>query len=133
MPHDPARIRDTQEWIAKVRRDLESAAALLASGMVTACGATGGTGGAGGYQGGRLQFGEPGPWPVANFTYGAADGIQETPVVGTSTATWRPSMTVLNAARIATSVLPKPTSPQISRSIGLGFSRSALVSRIARI
>ena len=68
-----------------MHRSFARAAALLASGMVTACGATGGTGGAGGYQGGRLQFGEPGPWPVANFTYGAANGIQETPVVGTST------------------------------------------------
>ena len=29
-----------------------------------------------------------------------------------------PSFTALNAARIATSVLPKPTSPQTSRSIG---------------
>ena len=37
-------------------------------------------------------------------------------------ATCLPPITALNAARIATSVLPKPTSPQISRSIGpLGF------------
>ena len=39
-------------------------------------------------------------------------------VVGTSTATCRPSLTALNAARRATSVLPKPTSPQTRRSIG---------------
>ena len=54
-------------------------------------------------------------------------------VVGTSTATCLPSITALNAARMATSVLPKPTSPQISRSIGLGRSMSALVSTMARI
>ena len=30
-------------------------------------------------------FGTPGPWPVANVTYGFADGIQEAPVVGVST------------------------------------------------
>ena len=34
-------------------------------------------------------------------------------VVGTRIATCLPPMTALNAARIATSVLPKPTSPQI--------------------
>ena len=34
-------------------------------------------------------------------------------------ATCRPSITAINAARSATSVLPKPASPQISRSIGL--------------
>jgi hypothetical protein len=30
-------------------------------------------------------FGTPGPWPVANVSYGFADGIQESPVVGVST------------------------------------------------
>jgi hypothetical protein len=30
-------------------------------------------------------FGGPGPWPMGNVTYGAADGIQESPVVGMST------------------------------------------------
>src|SRR2546425_991569 len=54
-------------------------------------------------------------------------------VVGTRTATCRPSMTALNAARMPTSVLPKPTSPQIKRSIGLGRSMSGFVSTIARI
>ena len=34
----------------------------------------------------------------------------------------------LNAARTAISVLPKPTSPQIRRSIGMGFSISDLTS-----
>ena len=34
----------------------------------------------------------------------------------------------LKAARTAISVLPKPTSPQIRRSIGTGFSMSALTS-----
>jgi hypothetical protein len=41
-------------------------------------------------------------------------------VVGTSTAAWYPSCTALKAARTATSVLPKPTSPQTRRSIGWG-------------
>ena len=40
-------------------------------------------------------------------------------VVGTTTATWRPARAAMKAARSATSVLPKPTSPQISRSIGV--------------
>jgi hypothetical protein len=52
-------------------------------------------------------------------------------VVGTSTATCRPPITALNAARIATSVLPKPTSPQIRRSIGRVRSMSALASLMA--
>ena len=52
-------------------------------------------------------------------------------VVGTSTATCLPSITTLNAARTAISVLPNPTSPQINRSIGRGRSRSALTSSIA--
>ena len=39
-------------------------------------------------------------------------------VVGTSTATWRPLLTALKAARSATSVLPNPTSPTTRRSIG---------------
>ena len=52
-------------------------------------------------------------------------------VVGTSTATCLPSCTALNAARTAISVLPKPTSPEITRSIGTGRSMSALTSSIA--
>ena len=52
-------------------------------------------------------------------------------VVGTSTATCLPSITALNAARTAISVLPNPTSPQIRRSIGLGDSMSRLTSSIA--
>jgi hypothetical protein len=58
-------------------------------------------------------------------------------VVGTSTATCLPSATATNAARSATSVLPKPTSPQIRRSIGLpdcrsdhGLDRERLVDRL---
>ncbi len=54
-------------------------------------------------------------------------------MVGASTATCFPSMTALNAARTATSVLPKPTSPQIKRSIGRGRSMSIFVSMIAFI
>ena len=49
-------------------------------------------------------------------------------VVGTSTATCLESCTALNAARTAISVLPNPTSPQIRRSIGTGFSISDLTS-----
>ena len=52
-------------------------------------------------------------------------------VVGTSTATCLPSCTALNAARTATSVLPNPTSPETTRSIGTARSMSALTSSIA--
>ena len=52
-------------------------------------------------------------------------------VVGTSTATCLPSASATNAARSATSVLPKPTSPQTSRSIGLPAVRSAITASIA--
>ena len=44
---------------------------------------------------------------------------------GTSTATCLPACTATKAARIATSVLPKPTSPQTMRSIGRALPRSA--------
>ena len=53
-------------------------------------------------------------------------------VVGTSTSTCFPFTATANAARTATSVLPKPTSPQTSRSIGRGASRSSLTASIAR-
>jgi hypothetical protein len=33
----------------------------------------------------RIEFGTQGPWPAANAVYGAADGIQESPVVGVTT------------------------------------------------
>mmetsp|Transcript_4210 Transcript_4210/g.12245 ORF Transcript_4210/g.12245 Transcript_4210/m.12245 type:complete len:355 (+) Transcript_4210:1473-2537(+) len=39
-------------------------------------------------------------------------------VVGASTALWRPQRAARYRARIATSVLPKPTSPQTRRSMG---------------
>ena len=52
-------------------------------------------------------------------------------MVGASTATCLPSWIALNAARMATSVLPKPTSPHTSRSIGYGRSMSAFTSVIA--
>jgi hypothetical protein len=45
-------------------------------------------------------------------------------VVGRDHATCIPAMAATNAARKATSVLPKPTSPQTSRSIGLPAPRS---------
>ena len=51
-------------------------------------------------------------------------------VVGTRTATCLPSCTALNAARIAISVFPYPTSPQIMRSIGYGRSISSFTSLI---
>ena len=46
-------------------------------------------------------------------------------VVGTTTATCLPLIAATKAARSATSVLPKPTSPQTSRSIGLPEPRSS--------
>ena len=52
-------------------------------------------------------------------------------VVGTTTATWKPSIAAMKAARSATSVLPKPTSPQISRSIGRPAERSSSTESIA--
>ena len=52
-------------------------------------------------------------------------------VVGTRTATCFPDRTALNAARIATSVLPNPTSPLSRRSIGLLRSMSAFTSAVA--
>ena len=53
-------------------------------------------------------------------------------VVGTTTATCAPDIAATNAARNATSVLPKPTSPQISRSIGRPDARSSSTSAMAR-
>ena len=53
-------------------------------------------------------------------------------MVGTKYATCFWSTTALKAARMATSVLPKPTSPQSKRSIGFGCSISFLVSSIQR-
>ena len=53
-------------------------------------------------------------------------------MVGTSTATCFPSCTALKAARTATSVLPKPTSPHTRRSIGRSASMSAVTSAMAR-
>lgn len=47
-------------------------------------------------------------------------------------ATCFPDMTALKAARMATSVFPKPTSPQMSRSMGRVPSMSRLVSSMAR-
>lgn len=67
------------------------AAFVLAAG---ACGSggsgghvAGGGGGGGGGDSGHpgIPFGTPGPWPVANVTYGAADGILETPIVAMTT------------------------------------------------
>ena len=52
-------------------------------------------------------------------------------VVGQSTMTCFLSCVALNAARMATSVLPKPTSPQTSRSMGLADCMSAFTSAMA--
>ena len=52
-------------------------------------------------------------------------------VVGTKIATCLLSHTALNAALTATSVLPKPTSPQINRSMGVLDSMSLITSRLA--
>ena len=52
-------------------------------------------------------------------------------VVGTTTATCLPFIAATKAARSATSVLPKPTSPQISRSIGRPEARSASTAEMA--
>ena len=52
-------------------------------------------------------------------------------VVGTKMATCFSSVTALKAALIAISVLPKPTSPQTRRSIGIGFSISFLIASVA--
>jgi hypothetical protein len=52
-------------------------------------------------------------------------------VVGTSTTTCLPDCAATNAARMATSVLPKPTSPQTTRSMGFSLARSASTWRMA--
>ncbi len=56
---------------------------------------------------------------------------KQSTVVGASTATCLPSPRALNAARITTSVLPNPTSPHSSRSMGCGLSMSRLISLMA--
>ena len=52
-------------------------------------------------------------------------------VVGASTATCLPSCATLKAARMASSVLPYPTSPHSRRSMACGLSRSCLMSSSA--
>ena len=52
-------------------------------------------------------------------------------VVGASISTCFPLTATANAARTATSVLPKPTSPHTSRSIGRAVSRSSFTASIA--
>ena len=52
----------------------------------------------GGTSGGGVAFSGPGPWPIANVTYGAADGIQEVPVVGVSTDETQNLWVATNAA-----------------------------------
>lgn len=52
-------------------------------------------------------------------------------VVGDSSATCLPPSTAMNAARSATSVLPKPTSPHTRRSIGLPLVMSPITAAMA--
>ena len=52
-------------------------------------------------------------------------------VVGTATATCFPDSTTAAAARNATSVLPNPTSPQMTLSMGWPDARSSRTSRTA--
>ena len=52
-------------------------------------------------------------------------------VVGTRMATCLPVLATTKAARMATSVLPKPTSPQTTRSIGCWLLKSSNTSLIA--
>src|SRR5918994_970304 len=52
-------------------------------------------------------------------------------VVGASIMVCLPARAALNAARTDTSVLPKPTSPQIRRSIGCGLCISVLTAELA--
>ncbi len=51
--------------------------------------------------------------------------------MGTSISVCLPFTATAKAARTATSVLPNPTSPQTSRSIGRGASRSSFTASIA--
>jgi len=51
--------------------------------------------------------------------------------VGARIATCLPPVTAMKAARSATSVLPKPTSPQTRRSIGCGDTMSWITAWIA--
>ena len=52
-------------------------------------------------------------------------------VVGATTATCLPDMAAIKAARKPTSVLPKPTSPQIRRSIGRPLPKSSITASMA--
>ncbi len=52
--------------------------------------------------------------------------------MGARTITCLPPTAALNAARMAISVLPNPTSPQTRRSIGRGRSMSSYTASIAR-
>ena len=46
----------------------------------------------------KTSFGGPGPWPLDNVTYGANEGIQETPVVAVSTDETQNLWVATNAA-----------------------------------
>ncbi|HEY6908910.1 MAG TPA: WD40 repeat domain-containing protein [Myxococcales bacterium] len=47
---------------------------------------------------GGIQFGGPGPWPIKNVIYGAAEGIRESPVVAVSTDETQNLWVATNAA-----------------------------------
>ncbi|HEX9242654.1 MAG TPA: WD40 repeat domain-containing protein [Anaeromyxobacter sp.] len=61
----------------------EGIAALAAAAALVACGSSGKGGAADAPPSSpAVAFGSRGPWPVSNVTYGSADGIRESPVVG---------------------------------------------------
>ncbi len=80
----------------------------------------------------NLDTGRTTTGKLANRSVNVAKCCCTSKVVGHNTAACLPSCTALNTARTAISVLPYPTSPQISRSIGIGSSMSALTSSIVR-
>ena len=67
----------------------------------------------------------------ANLSLKVSSCCRASKVVGTKTTTCLPELTAINAALIATSVLPKPTSPQINLSIGLLDDMSVMTFLIA--
>jgi hypothetical protein len=68
-----------------MRNGFALAAALAVVTVAPACGSSPGQAAPGQEGPGGVRFGTPGPWPVANVVYGAAEGIFESPVVGVTT------------------------------------------------
>ena len=75
--------------------------------------------------------GRPGPAGPRSGSANTRKCWRTRSVVGASSATCLPDMAATKAARSATSVLPKPTSPQISRSIGRPEAMSSSTASIA--